>query len=200
MFTITMLPAQVGDALWIEYGPSADAPSRILVDCGTPSTWKGSLRARLEALGTASFELLMVSHVDSDHIGAVLPLLAQKPAGVTFERVWFNAWRHLAPESLDIMGPVEGEILSVQLDHMRDVRWNRGLGTRDGAVRTPLSGKLSTRTLPGGMRLTVVAPTRRGARPAQAGMEEGRGGGGTGTRRRANAEARGQGPEEGREP
>lgn len=154
-----MLPAQVGDALWIEYG-SATAPNRILVDCGTSSTWKGSLRSRLEALGEARFELLVVTHVDSDHVGAVLPLLAQKPSGIGFDRVWFNAWRHLDPDSLDIMGPVEGEILSVQLDKLK-VPWNRSFRARDHAVRTPGPGsRLVTRKLPGGMRLTVVAPSR----------------------------------------
>ena len=37
MFSIEMLPAQQGDALWIEYG-SAAKPHRILVDGGTPPT------------------------------------------------------------------------------------------------------------------------------------------------------------------
>jgi beta-lactamase superfamily II metal-dependent hydrolase len=159
VFSVTMLPAQVGDSLWIEYGPT-NAPNRMLVDCGTSPTWNGTLRSRLEALDHAQFELLIVTHVDSDHIGGVLPLLSQKPLGVGFDRVWFNAWRHLDPDSLDIMGPVEGEILSVQLDKMR-IAWNRSFQAHDHAIRTPgPKSKLVTRTLPGGMRLTVVAPTR----------------------------------------
>lgn len=163
MFTITMLPAHVGDSLWIEYGPAGSEPHRILIDCGTAPTWKGSLKARMDALGTAKFDLLVVTHVDSDHVGGVLPMLEKKPAGVTFDRVWFNAWRHLDPASVeagDIMGPVEGEILSVQLDRMK-VPWNRTFPLPDRAARVPgPAGKLRTRKLPGGMRLTVVAPTR----------------------------------------
>jgi hypothetical protein len=171
MFTITMLPAHVGDSLWIEYGPAGSEPHRILVDCGTSPTWKNSLKARFDALDQAranpldkvKFELLVVTHVDSDHVGGVLPLLAKMPPAIRFERVWFNAWRHLDPASVqagDIMGPVEGEILSSQLDTL-GIPWNRTFPKPDRAVRVPKPGsKLPTRKLPGGMRLTVVAPTR----------------------------------------
>jgi glyoxylase-like metal-dependent hydrolase (beta-lactamase superfamily II) len=75
-FTIEMLPARQGDALWIEYGDSAH-PRRALIDAGTPETWD-VVRPKIEQLAPAErrFELLVVSHIDLDHIGGVLPLLA----------------------------------------------------------------------------------------------------------------------------
>lgn len=160
MFTVTMLPAGVGDAIWIEYGPPT-APKRVLIDCGTPPTWRGTLKDRLAGLGAeADFELLIVTHVDTDHIGGVLPLFAAALPGVTIDQVWFNAWRHLAPESRDLLGPVDGEILTAQLDQSR-MAWNRPFRAVDHAVRTPRAGRaLPTRRLPGGMRVTVVAPGR----------------------------------------
>lgn len=171
MFTITMLPAHVGDSLWIEYGQAGSEPHRILVDCGTAPTWKNSLKARLDALDQArlkpqdrvKFELLVVTHVDSDHVGGVLPLLESMPRSIEFKRIWFNAWRHLDPDSVqagDMMGPVEGEILSAQLDTLQ-IPWNRTFPLPDRAVRVPKpAARLRSRKLPGGMRLTVVAPTR----------------------------------------
>ena len=72
MFEIEMLPARQGDALWLEYGDPAH-PRRALIDAGTPETWD-ALRARIAALapGDRHFELLIVSHIDKDHIGGVL--------------------------------------------------------------------------------------------------------------------------------
>jgi hypothetical protein len=158
MFTITMLPARVGDCLWIEYGDPA-APRRVLIDAGTSPTWASALRARLEGLGPRSIELLIVTHVDTDHIGGVLPMFEAAPPRTWFKQVWFNAWRHLAPESLDILGPIDGEILTRQI-HTSGASWNRAFHTNDRAARTPRTGRLRAIELAGGLRLTIVAPRR----------------------------------------
>ena len=67
MFDIEMLPADHGDCLWLTYGDAAN-PRRILIDAGTPGTWK-RLRSRLAQSvaangGTLHFELFVVTHVD----------------------------------------------------------------------------------------------------------------------------------------
>src|SRR5918995_1758834 len=69
MLRIDMLPAAQGDALWIEYG-DAGKPKRILIDGGTSSSWPEGLRMRIETLpkGERHFELLIVTHIDADHI------------------------------------------------------------------------------------------------------------------------------------
>ena len=70
-----MLPAGHGDCLWIEYGDASET-HRWLVDCGTQPT-ATELRRRVEALpeNDRRFELLVMSHIDADHIGGVLPFL-----------------------------------------------------------------------------------------------------------------------------
>ena len=99
MFEIEMLPARQGDALWLEYGDAAH-PRRALIDAGTPETWD-ALQARIAALdpGDRHFELLIVSHIDKDHIGGVIPLLEDTALGITFGDVWFNGFRHLPSTS-----------------------------------------------------------------------------------------------------
>jgi hypothetical protein len=158
MFTIEMLPARQGDALWLEYGDAA-RPRRALIDAGTPSTWS-SVRARIEALAPDDrhFELLVVSHIDSDHIGGVLPLLEDSRLGITFGDIWFNGFRHL-PNTLEPMGPVEGERLtSLLVEGGRN--WNQAF---DGdAVVVPPGAAPPERTLAGGLKLTVLSP-----RPAE---------------------------------
>ena len=47
MFTIDMLPANEGDALWVEYGAGDGPIRRILIDCGR----KTAYRAVAERLG-----------------------------------------------------------------------------------------------------------------------------------------------------
>ena len=80
MFRIDMLPAEFGDALWIEYGQ--DAVHRILIDCGTRSVFE-AVKRRIEALPVAErhFELFVVTHVDVDHIGGALELAATRLRG-----------------------------------------------------------------------------------------------------------------------
>src|SRR5216684_2857231 len=94
MLRVEMLPAAQGDALWIEYG-DATRPRRVLVDGGTASSWRDGLRARVESLprDERHFELLIVTHIDADHIDGALALLTEESLGARFGDVWFNGWR-----------------------------------------------------------------------------------------------------------
>ena len=74
MFQIEMLPAGRGDCLWIEYGSCSDV-HRILIDGGPEGTYD-VLRERILALPPAErrFELIVLTHVDRDHIAGLIPL------------------------------------------------------------------------------------------------------------------------------
>jgi hypothetical protein len=175
MFSIEMLPAQEGDALWIEYGTAAK-PHRILVDGGTPPTIE-VLKARIEELdpGDRQFELLIVTHIDTDHIGGILRLLDRPPAGLSFKDVWFNGWRQIDPITDDptlgaaqndmtgeaILGPFDGEILDRLLD-LRVGKVAKGHNTAFGGAAAMVEAKKPLPCVPldGGMGLTLLGPTR----------------------------------------
>lgn len=176
MFSIEMLPAQQGDALWIEYGSAAN-PHRILIDGGTPPT-VDAVRARVSAMPKAKrrFELLIVTHIDTDHIGGILRLLADKTLGLHFEDVWFNAWPQIEgigtehvlgaatePDVDQLLGPKDGEILDTLLElHGSSLAdgWNKAFGaTKDARVAIPDKGEVPVVTLGGGMQLTVLGPS-----------------------------------------
>src|SRR6266511_2210849 len=142
-----MLPAQHGDA---------SAPSRVLIDAGTPPTHE-VVKERILQLepDDRRFELLVVTHIDTDHIGGVLKLLADDTLGLEFDEVWFNAWRHLEAVPTDRLGPIDGEILSVLLDHAGSP-WNDAFG--EGPAMVPADGALPSHELPGGMTLTLLSP------------------------------------------
>lgn len=152
---IEVLPAEFGDSLWIEYG-AARRPRRILVDCGTQAVYRDALRGRIEALAPRDrhFELFVVTHVDVDHIGGAVDLLAEsRQLGVTFGDIWFNGYRHLAAGR---RGALQGEDLTAHIEGMA-LPWNASFA--GAAVVVPDQGALPGVELAGGMRLTVLSPT-----------------------------------------
>jgi beta-lactamase superfamily II metal-dependent hydrolase len=148
-----MLPAEQGDALFIEYGSRSEV-HRVLIDAGVRKS-SAAVKARIEQLPKRQrrFDLLIVTHVDSDHIGGIPKLLADPSLGLELDDVWFNGWRHLQPDRL---GPVEGEIVSAQLDK-RGGNWNAAFDEKAVVVRP--RGRLPKWELPGGMTLTLLSPT-----------------------------------------
>lgn len=156
MLRIEMLPAGYGDCLWIEYGDER-SPHRILIDGGVAGTHAAILR-RIAACGSACHvELVIISHVDADHIEGVMKLLDHPPSGFTVGDVWFNGWRHLPAPSHATLGAVEGEKLSEILTS-RHLPWNTGFSGK--AVVVPDSGTLPQVRLPGDMNLTLLSPSR----------------------------------------
>ena len=162
MYKIDMLPAGRGDALWIEYG-KASAPSRVIIDGGIAGTSK-TLRKRIEALDVDDrrFDLLIISHIDLDHIAGILKLIADPPEGLKFDNVLFNGWEQLVlanelPDDEGILGPKLGERLSARL-RQRKYPWNMKFKDKLVAIRKS-TGKLPSIKLTGGMTITLLSPT-----------------------------------------
>lgn len=154
MFRISMLPANHGDCLWIEYGTEQE-PHRVLID-GGPEYAFDKLLERIPE-GGCRFDLLVITHVDRDHIGGILKLLTHLPEGVQFDDIWFNAWQHLPT---DLLGPTQGELVSAVIE-TRGLPWNEAFGGKDEPVRLLEDGKpRAMPPLPGGMKLTLLSPTR----------------------------------------
>jgi beta-lactamase superfamily II metal-dependent hydrolase len=155
MLSLEMLPAGHGDCLWIEYG---EPVHRILIDGGPHYTYP-HLRSKIALLpkGERRFELLIVTHVDADHIEGLLRLLQDSTLGVTFGDVWFNGATQInealgAPDQLDER---QGEYLQALLTKSGQT-WN---GAFDGKmIHVPDTGELPTATLAGKATLTVVSP------------------------------------------
>jgi hypothetical protein len=157
MFSIEMLEAAEGDSLWIEYGDAA-SPHAVLVDAGRKETYR-EIKRRIAARDGAPLDLFVMTHIDDDHIYGAVPLLHDATiASGTFGDVWYNGWRHLEPApgpSDDTLGAVNGEIFAA-LIQQKQLPWNQAFGGR--SVVVPSAGPLPSRTLPGGMKLTLLAP------------------------------------------
>lgn len=132
MLSIEMLAAERGDALWIEYG-SGPAPHVVAID-GGPQVDDSPLLARMRQRTGGGvrlcIDLLIISHVDADHIDGALAALRSLPLGVTFGDIWFNGFEHLGPG--DLLGPGTGELLSEVL-RSRGLPWNVAFGSSASA-------------------------------------------------------------------
>jgi len=155
-FRIEMLPAKQGDSLWIEYGKNG-IERRILIDSGPLSAYN-VLEEKLNKLpdGDKRVELVVISHVDTDHIEGIIRLLAQKRNRWPFEPedIWFNGWRHL--ETSTDLGGREGDFLSALIRCRAFNEWNKAFNK--GSIMVQSDEPLPEKMLNDGMKLTLLAP------------------------------------------
>jgi hypothetical protein len=156
---IEMGKALHGDCLFVEWD-GVDGKHRMLIDGGPIGAYE-ALESRIGALpeGERFFELMVLSHVDADHIEGMVRLFAEPAAQWPFKvkDAWFNGWSQLAEESL--LGGRQGEFFSALLQHrLPPGAWNGAF--KGGAVVVPSSGPLPVVDLAGGMKLTLLSPSR----------------------------------------
>lgn len=157
MFQIQMLPAERGDAFMIRYGDPLN-PRTVLIDGGPYKDYTPGSREELawkQALAAAGpeLELLVITHVDADHIEGAINLLLQDPLPLQICEVWFNGWEQIGPK--DQLGPVEGEVLST-LIKKHGLEWNQHFPDRTAAW---MKGEpFSPVRLEGGLQLTLLSP------------------------------------------
>ena len=170
MFRLEMLPARCGDCLLLEYGPPG-ASRLVVIDGGLGET-AAVLWNRLEGLRhergaeTLEIELLVVTHIDADHIEGIIRLLLDaETLECSFDRIWFNGAPQLQNDLPDpageALGSLQGEFLSLLIGdyEQRTGRavWNAGLPGPLVAVDRKARA-LPTAELPGGCRLTLLSP------------------------------------------
>jgi hypothetical protein len=143
------LPARHGDCLLLRWGLEPDC-HRMLIDGGPASAYDGIAR-RIRALNAQALDVLVLTHVDADHIEGAVLAVNDRDLGLSVDQVWYNGAPHLTSE----LGPVQGEILGALISEL-SIPWNASFGGT--AVRAPESGNLLTQELPGGLRVTVLAP------------------------------------------
>jgi hypothetical protein len=150
MITVEALPGGNGDALWISW-PAPDGEHRLLFDGGRG--FRTALKSKFAAqpLADRTFDLVVCSHVDNDHINGLLTLFRRRPEGFQTADVWFNSRDHLIPDAL---GTGQGDQLS-QLLLAAGQTWNAAFAGK--AVVVADSGDLPVIALPG-LTVTVVAP------------------------------------------
>jgi beta-lactamase superfamily II metal-dependent hydrolase len=150
--TIWMLPARHGDALLVTWD-APSGPHHLMID-GGPAPAYDAVRTALSEVPDLHLDLLVVTHVDADHIEGALLLANDAGLDVGIDEVWFNGPAQLSDE----LSAAQGEMLAALLG-ARDIPLNNSF--RGGPLMVPDDdAPLLERTLAGGLRLTVLAPDR----------------------------------------
>ncbi|MDW4904937.1 hypothetical protein RB628_06130 [Streptomyces sp. ADMS] len=149
MIRFTMMPGEDGDCLLLEYGDDTFV-RRILVDGGRAGTYPliKPVLAGLDGL----IDVLVVTHVDQDHILGVLALLDDPERSVEIGDVWFNGFDHLL--DTEGFGAQDGEKLTSALLAQK-VPWNDAFGGRGAEVGRRLGW------FDDGSTMEVLSPDRR---------------------------------------
>lgn len=135
-----------GDCLLLE----SERGQRVLIDGGRPSSFKRCTQPTLEKLVTENkaIDLVVVSHIDADHISGILPLLDAVEKWASFEHqlahaeegdvlrqptlpkppeikgIWHNSWRNQLGELADPAGNLVQAVASA-------VELSLGVGNSD---------------------------------------------------------------------
>lgn len=154
-FILQFLPAKYGDCICIKYGTDENL-HHILIDGGTGGT-KSAIRAYIQSLPESKrhFELVVVTHVDRDHIEGMLRLLEDDDLGFTVGDFWFNGYQHLSKDEMEAFGAEMGEDLSKRI-LFHQISWNSAFGGK--SVVVPDNGELPRIYLQGGLQLTLLSP------------------------------------------
>ena len=158
MLRLELLPAGRGDCVWLEFG-NPRHPRIVLIDGGIESTaplLERRIRKAMRQRGVSllHIDLLVVTHIDTDHIDGILALFERDKVPLSFGDIWFNGERQLS----NLLGPAEGDRLS-KLLQQRQLPWNDRFG--GAPVMVPDDGELPKRELCDGLQLTLLGPTEK---------------------------------------
>lgn len=90
---IELLPALNGDCILVEFSPA----HFILIDGGYVDTYQKYLFPRFKEIAARGgrLELLVVTHIDSDHVSGIVKLLEEDELPIPIDSIWYNGYRHV---------------------------------------------------------------------------------------------------------
>ncbi|MBS2014304.1 MAG: hypothetical protein JST00_15565 [Deltaproteobacteria bacterium] len=181
-FRLEALEAKYGDALLLHFGTAAK-PRLVVIDGGPKGVYGASLKPRLAELRKAkkklSVDLLMVSHLDDDHVAGVVDLLdemneakdANEAPALDIADIWINTFQDkLGSDGLAKVAAwvaanapkKKAEVFAASVAQGRSVRDLAGqlgitVNSDKGLVKAPKAGKKVVKLGP--LSLTILCPS-----------------------------------------
>lgn len=151
------LQAGHGDCLVIEYGNDPKQQHVVVIDGGVAGETTPTLKKLLKGWPEAQIELLVVSHIDDDHIAGAIRLLKDKHLRPRIKDIWFNGATKQQGNELEKLGFKKGDKLEEMLaDKSLELPWNSAFGGADVVVDT---SRLKPLSLPLDARISLLSPT-----------------------------------------
>ncbi|HYN21496.1 MAG TPA: hypothetical protein VE078_11090 [Thermoanaerobaculia bacterium] len=191
MLILEALRAQFGDSLLLHFG-TEQKPRLVVIDGGPPGVYNDALEPRLHEIRNErklaankalEIDLMMVSHIDRDHIAGILELAqnlktlkeSKQPVPWKIQRFWHNSFDDILDNddvsvasaasvmsvaSIGGMLPHDGSLILASVPEGRDLR-NLANFLKLGG-NPPFKGLVRTGKKPitlGNLKVTVVAPS-----------------------------------------
>lgn len=158
VFRLTMLPASEGDCLLLSYGASEEKLRHIVIDGGRKATWH-ALKDKLADIADRgeAVELLLLSHIDADHIDGLVELVEAPDLPLKPKAVWYNGYDQLkALEKAVAVSPFGVKAAD---------KYSKALAAKGWPINAAFDGAaIYTETKPdpfefAGLTLTLISPT-----------------------------------------
>lgn len=163
---IKSLPAFNGDCLIISFDFEGQKKN-ILIDGGTPRTYRRTLKPEIEDLihKNELIDLLIVTHIDDDHIGGIKELYQDTTFGKQFiKEVWFNSGNLIS----DYFGEVKdvNREVKIILDNQIDMSVDQGITLEKELIAngkwTQFLVKSSSEPIDFyGLKITILSPSEK---------------------------------------
>ncbi|HEY8610169.1 MAG TPA: hypothetical protein VIL69_02630 [Roseomonas sp.] len=159
-FTLTMNPASDGDALLLRWS-RGDVTRTALVDLGRTRDYR-ALRPTLADISV--LDLLVITHIDADHIEGAVPLFGEAEPPFSARNVWFNAREQLAraeqrsSDAREALGAKQAERVT---EGLLTARWPWNAHFASGVVSTDSPEAIGPIRLVGGLEITLLSPSDR---------------------------------------
>jgi beta-lactamase superfamily II metal-dependent hydrolase len=164
MYKIHLLPASFGDAILIEYGK--ETAKYILIDGGPYFNFEVLIKAiKKVAPNLTTLELLVITHIDIDHIDGTVILLNQKELPFKIKEVWYNGYKEMQLKESDLLGVLQGEYVTALI---KKKNLPHNISFNGKAVFVKDYNQLPEITLEDGMVLTLLGPNAEGLKAMQA--------------------------------
>jgi beta-lactamase superfamily II metal-dependent hydrolase len=151
MFRLTAFPASDGDCLLLSWG-DREPFRHLLIDGGRKATYR-MLKPALQEIAArgGALELLVLSHIDADHIEGLLALIKDPDRPIAVREVWYNGFDQM--NDIEALGPRQGDQFSAALKAAR-WPWNTSFGGSAVSLKDADPRILDL----AGLKLTLVSP------------------------------------------
>ena len=129
MIQIKMFPAKDGDSFLIKAGSQLN--SHILIDGGFSDTFRKFVKPELAEIASRNGKLglVVVSHIDEDHIRGIIKLVeingsSSTPSIIEIENIWHNSIRAITnyESNIDSLAPKNKNIINRFSAHDKKIK------------------------------------------------------------------------------